>query len=60
MPYIMYKRRKIIIKREANHKDFHSGDTFNTVIDDDIRLQAEIESTKDEYVVSCRDAVCRF
>ncbi len=53
IPYAMYKRRKIQIKSKAEKeapdgmKPLISGDE----IDENIKLQAQIESSKDEYEV---------
>ncbi len=53
IPYAMYKRRKTQIKSQAGKetpdgmKPLISGDE----VDENIKLQAQIESSKDEYEV---------
>ena len=47
-PYIIYKHRKVtVVARQRNEQKSCSCD-----VSDEVRHQAEIESTKEEYAVS--------
>lgn len=59
-PYLMYKRRKTNVKKEASLNAHDSADTVDSIVDDNTRLQAEIESTKDEYMSTLDDYLEMF
>ncbi|KAI0217279.1 Anoctamin-10 [Lamellibrachia satsuma] len=60
IPYLMYKRRKINIKKQASCRSHESTETLDTAVDNCTRLQAEIESTKDTYVSTLDDYLEMF
>ena len=57
VPYLAYKRRKKEIQAKASSKKVPEGIEQlapSDGIDEDMRLHAEIEAAKDEFIVSIR------
>lgn len=62
IPYILYKRRRVNVERQhqVDRVEETRKDQKHCHISKDIRLQAEIERTKEEYVVSTSLCSCLF
>ena len=62
IPYVLYKRRKVNVEKhhQVDRVDETRKDQPKCNIGEDIRLQAEIERTKEAYLVSILLHSCLF